>query len=339
MNIFRKYDVLVIGGVHIDIFADYNLNDKNKVDKIGNIHFSIGGTAYNLVSNLALRNVKVSVCTILNIDSQFTPHIIYKLKSLKVNTEYIQAEKSNELSAFVAIRENGELISAVTNNIIENFPLESSLIEKAVSEHSLIVADCNLNDFQLNDVIKVCNYLQKPVIVAAVSDSKVERLKSLESDAKIDILAMNLAEAKSFFEANDLTAIEALMISNKYNNFRTIIITLGKDGYIIREKNTILKFASPLQNPSSTSGAGDALLSCAIYTKLKEDEPDWNKSYNKISLFINKALKDNTATYNSLLSLNRIIKKNKRLTIEIIIAIIGLIVTAIIGIIQIWIAK
>jgi hypothetical protein len=70
-----------------------------------------------------------------------------------------------------------------------------------------------------------------------------------------------------------------------------------------------------------------------------EGEIDWNKNYNKIALFIIKALKDNTASYNSLLSLNRVIKKKKKFTIEVLIAVVGLIITIIIGTIQIWLAR
>ena len=340
MNIFNKKEILVIGGVHIDILADYPLNDKHKTDKVGKISFSIGGTAFNLVSNLDFFNAKISLCTVLNKDSQFTPHIFYKLNDMNVSTEYVQSVNSDDLSAFVALREGGEMVSAVTNNIIEKFRLEYSMLEKAISEHELVVADCNLSSFHLADIIKICNYYHKPVVMSVVSDSKAERLGTLDRLLKVDLVSMNFFEAKVFFRAEDLDGIKNRILDNEFANFLTVVVTLGKDGFLVKTSSgKLLQFpATEVNSISSTTGAGDALLACIIFSKLKDKEIDWDKCNKVIGEYVRTTLDNPTASYNSLIFLNRIIKRRKKIKTSLIIAVISILVSVIIGIIQILLA-
>lgn len=341
MSMFSKKELLVIGGVHIDILADYSVKDKHKSDKVGNISFSIGGTAFNLIANLVHRNIKISLCTVLNEDSQFTPHIFYKMREMKVSPDYIQTIKSDDLSAFVALREEGELVSAVTSNLIEKSHLEYAVLEKAISEHELVVADCNLSAFQLSDILKICNYRRKPVIIAVVSDSKVERICNLDARFTVDLVAMNIFEAMVFFGAKDQAEVEERLMDKRYSNFQTMVVTLGKEGFMVKTaEGNLRKFpAHEIGNVRSSTGAGDALLACIIYSKFEDKQIDWDKCYTKIGFFLKETLSNSTASYNSLIFLNRIIKRRrKKINKSLIVAIIGILVTAIIGTIQILLA-
>lgn len=116
--------------------------------------------------------------------------------------------------------------------------------------------------------IKLLEYgrLRGSLNVASVLSSEMEEFKKLNGFLMIDILSVNLDEARRIAEINDdsaamQTIVEACIKNLKeINSSLTILITCGSAGVYCYSKN-VIEFTPALKVPVvSTAGAGDAFL-------------------------------------------------------------------------------
>lgn len=307
--------ILVIGAAHIDVFANYEGELSSKIDKPGRIEFSLGGTAFNIAANLAFDQERSCLIAAIN------PHKISglcveaSLKARKINSHFIVKNENLSEGAYVAFIQDGDLVSAVTQTPIEELNLDEESLINAVSNASVVVADCNLNNFQLTRVISHCSQFRKPILVAGVSESKAERIKFSPGHLEIDVFSLNYKEVIHLFSGHqeiydyfishgeDIERIETWSnsaIQEVCSKLRTkyLIITRGKNGHLVLSKTgnrcsfpavkLVGKFVS-------SSGAGDALLAgIALYYKIFNTnhgwEPDWSKCNEIIKRYVNHVL-------------------------------------------------
>jgi sugar/nucleoside kinase (ribokinase family) len=168
----RKDYVLVAGAAHIDILADYRSMDQPRMDKIGSILYSVGGTAYNIAINLAQSGVPVSLLTVLKKNSFSSTWICERLKSTGVDFDLIDFSEKVRESGFVALRTDGVLNTAVTSTAVGEHSFPPHLIDQAVLNARIVVIDCNLATDQMSLLLNCAMKHNRPTVVAAVSDSK-----------------------------------------------------------------------------------------------------------------------------------------------------------------------
>lgn len=128
--------ILVVGATHPDIFADYETDQEDRIDKIGEITYSIGGTAYNIAVNIARNYVDVALFTIIKKDSLFAGPILDRLEANRVNTSFVETSEYIPESGFIGIREEGRLVSAVTASGITDVSL-NEIFSRARSRAAL----------------------------------------------------------------------------------------------------------------------------------------------------------------------------------------------------------
>jgi len=284
-----KNNIIVFGGVHIDILADYSKKDKIRVDRVGELHYSIGGTAYNIAYHLAEKKNKIYLYSVLNRNSYSTLWIIRETKNTLIKTLFQIDHSTFTENGFVAIRQDGNLERAVTSSYLSKAELEPKLLEKYCKNKDIAVIDCNFESHQIATIMKYCKKHDLLVVIAATSDSKVKRISPILKNYVVDVVTMNELEACSFF---CIKKIEDLTVAMIPFNLSNLVITLGAKGHVIYSDGKITYFEAPhISEIVSTSGSGDA-LSAAIVSSISENNGviNWDDCNKKICEFVGEAI-------------------------------------------------
>jgi len=260
---------LAIGSVHIDIFADasseFSLPCVN--DLPGSFVISVGGTIFNVASTLKYLGMNPFILTSTKRNSLFTYIIKYKLKELDLNHYFISDNTLNE-SAFLALRQNGDLFAAITASAWDNLP--QPLLEKSLkllfseNKFDFFIVDCNLSSNHIETVLKFLKNYKLPVYVCATSSYKIKRLSSINLKllTKITAIFLNTFE----FESLEKNIVEELM-----KNGTLFFITEGEKGVRVLTERKTVKFPTiSFASSKSFSGAGDAFAAGVIYSLQKK---------------------------------------------------------------------
>jgi sugar/nucleoside kinase (ribokinase family) len=271
----KRTRVLVIGSCHLDVMADFGRSGRAFQDKPGRIHFSVGGTAYNIAVNLAAAGSRVSILTVVKKDSVISDIIEFKLHRAGVRLSYLIKETIDAESGFIGHREDGDLVSAVTATLIEGYEIDRDFLNNAISRSDAVVMECNLTERQICTVASKCLEMGKPYFIAAVSDAKARRLLAASNITDIgaaSLVAMNAAEAAQLdIEPAKLKTDTALRQSflDRLRS-RAACVTFGADGLIRFSLDGGFDFfpAPKVAEVVSASGAGDAVFSAMIECEL-----------------------------------------------------------------------
>jgi sugar/nucleoside kinase (ribokinase family) len=96
----------VVGAAHIDVWADRWSTNADKIDKIGNVKFAVGGTAYNIAVDLAQAGIPTSWLSVVRKGMFSAVWIRTRLKEAGVNLDFLQTSDRVPESGFVAIRQD-----------------------------------------------------------------------------------------------------------------------------------------------------------------------------------------------------------------------------------------
>jgi sugar/nucleoside kinase (ribokinase family) len=150
--------VLVIGSAHIDVFADYDAADQDKMDKIGTVRYAVGGTGYNIAINLGQLGVPVALLTLIRRNSLPSTWILERLESSGVDTRFVDPRDRTNDSGFVAIRKDHQLETAVIASVMSAQPLNVARVTAAIENARLVAFDCNLPTIWAKEPAKAVDY-------------------------------------------------------------------------------------------------------------------------------------------------------------------------------------
>lgn len=259
-----KPRIVVYGGVHLDIWADYDVKYRERIDQIGELRYSIGGTGYNVAYVLAKHKVNTTFYSVLNNNSYNTAWIKRELGATRIKARLQINRDTYVENGFVAIRSHGELERAITSSYLSKAALDLKKVSAAAKGCSLAVIDCNFEAQQIRKIVDVCRFQDLKIIIAATSDSKVCRVKDIVMSTPIEALVMNEAESKAFFKVGSADDITLDMIPEKLNY---CIVTLAERGHYVFHDGERKYYKAPaVEEVRSTSGAGDALLAAVAQT-------------------------------------------------------------------------
>lgn len=286
-----KPKIVVFGGVHVDIWADYEPQYKDKLDQIGNLMYSIGGTGYNIAYILSKHDVDVTFFSVLNKYSYNTIWIKRELSSTNIKTKFQYNSDNFYENGFVAIRNNGQLERAVTSSYLSRVEVDKKMIYQVTQGNDLAVIDCNFETHQIVTIVQACKKYGLKIVFAATSDSKVTRIKPILENTKIECVTMNEIEAKVFFNNNDVDSITTADIPK---NLSYCFITLAERGYYVFHNGKRSYYKAPsVAEVVSSSGCGDALLA-AVAKSMTDPVFDINKCKLKIYKYVGKSLTHKT---------------------------------------------
>lgn len=286
--------ILVVGAAHPDIFADYKRSQTDKIDKPGELTYSIGGTAYNIAVNLGQNHLDVALYTFIKSDSLFTDLIIDRLENSGVNTDFVQPDDYMSESGFIALRKEGKLVSAVTCSGITEVAFDRSNLKSAVKDAAFVVVDCNLDERQLEVVVSIADEFDKRILVSAVSESKAKRIVEISED--IDLFSLNNDEACSLLECDDLDRSD-LSKTCADLGIKQLTVTKGRDGYLVANKQNVSHYsAPPINEVVSTSGTGDAFMASICHYLYENDNIDLEDAREYISTYVSDVIEQEGST-------------------------------------------
>ena len=346
--------VLVVGAAHIDVMADYEAAAAQRVDKAGLVRYSVGGTAYNIAVDLGQVGIPTMLMTVLKQPSFSSVWIRERLEAANVGTQFVELSEHVAESGFVALRRAGVMESAVTHSAVEHHTFRRDRLEKAIAAARIVVLECNLAPEQITLVAQLAQRAGRPVVVAAVSDTKVRRIGQTLSDVPFDLVSMNALEAQAIgIDIETLVAGPAATALCAKMRARQVVVTCSEHGHRrVDASGKIESFAAPdIDGVVSPTGAGDALLAGIVAHAFRHGL-DVSAAKSTADLLVRKVLGQAGATSGSLAvdadyaRLARIAMRegpwiNRFLTAEVGVAatvVIGL-VALVPALLQVWYAK
>jgi sugar/nucleoside kinase (ribokinase family) len=273
--------VLVIGSAHLDIVGEIT-GDVNNIDKIGKVHVSVGGSAFNVAASLAFHGINVVFASGVKSRSLGESAIRCELKKRKIDDTLLVSSSSLPESGFIAHTFRGDLISAVSETAVEHLRFTNSQLRSVIKKSDSVVIDANLGRDQIGQIETICRSFNRPLYASAVSETKVKRLDRLWKDrhAHFAAVVMNRAEATKCGFRFDLLATRNHLQEQICAHFSalTVVVTNGNEGYLVIERQgtnevRLLNIQSGVYRKCvSTLGAGDALLASIVSMG---QPPDW----------------------------------------------------------------
>lgn len=265
--------VLVIGSVHLDILSDIT-DGAGNVDKIGFLHVSVGGAAFNVAANLAHHKRKVALLSGLKAPSFGELLIRRELRKRRIDQSLMVRSPYMTESGFVAHMASGNLVSAVSSMAVEQVGFTDLLLAKAIDDAEAIVVEANLSPDQIRQVEQKCRARKSPLYGCAVSESKVGRLHQLWTDGYPHFTAILMSRAELSKCGCDYDSIPGdpklqKRICSEFSA-QSVVIMNGSDGYCVVDsrsagKSTFFNFPGTIfQGSAFTLGTGEALLASIV---------------------------------------------------------------------------
>jgi sugar/nucleoside kinase (ribokinase family) len=289
---------LIIGSVHLDIVGDV-AKSTDKIDKIGSLHISVGGAAFNVAANLAYHDRDVELLSGIRTESFGDLHIQRELKRRKIKRSYLFRSPHLAESGFVAHICAGSLLSAVSSMAVEKMPLDSGKLEKAVAKSSAVAIDANLLQWQIRQIATLCHSEKKPLYGCCVSESKACRMHNLfvGEPAHFFVMFMDRREAAQcgFDDArlkSEPSSDLARSICSEFSA-QCVVVRDSMNGYMVfdcRKPDAPLtvKFdGAQSTDVKSDLGAGDALFASIIAAGRSID---WVSHHQTVDEFLNPVL-------------------------------------------------
>jgi pseudouridine kinase len=253
---------VVLGGANVDINGHSNalllVGDSNP----GNITQSPGGVGRNIAENLARLGENVHLISPIGLD-QRGDWLIDKTRQSGVNTNNVLRHETLPTGTYLSIsNENGTLAAAIADmRIIDTLDEQKLDTKQALLKSAYnIIIDANLPEKSIAWLAQQA--LSTDFVADAVSTTKAPRLRPILS--RLALLKVNQDEARAIL--NDGTtnleqnSPEQLAQALLDKGVRAVLLSLGSKGVFYASAEQTLKKACHPSQPSSDTGAGDALL-------------------------------------------------------------------------------
>ncbi len=250
------FDIIVIGGMNIDIKAKAIGPFLPATSNLGEVTFTPGGVARNIAHNLAMLGVNTALISVIGNDA---PGEITFKATADAGVDLSMALRSDAATgAYAAVLdEAGELISAVNDmRILERLKPDHLDKHKAnLAAAKYIVVDCNVSIEVLEWLALHCG---GKLIVDPVSVTKSQKLKAVLEKHEIYLATPN---------RDQLAALGSDLHGRGLHN---LVIHLGKEGS--RASTAGIKQQVPSLAAShvrDVTGAGDAAVAGLVYGLFK----------------------------------------------------------------------
>ena len=260
--------IVVLGAVFVDIKgypeASFVPTGRN-VGRVETIHGGVGRNVAEDVANCELRPTFVSL-----VDESGTGiDVIRKLKSHKVNTDYIRTTRDG-MGTWLAVFDNGGDVAASISKRPNLLPIADILREQGdeiFRSADSVIMEIDVDKEIVKQTLHFAQKYGKPVYgVVANMSIALERRDFLQS---IDCFVCNLLEAGILFSDNyegksTEEMVEILSQKVKAARIPSMIVTMGSAGAVYADLQGTKGYC-PARNVKvkDTTGAGDAFCAGA----------------------------------------------------------------------------
>lgn len=262
----------VFGGCNVDIIVSCSSIIEKGTSNIGSIKTNPGGVGRNIAEN-----IKRLGCTATFISSVgedlMSSYIKQDLHDKEISAHLISHGKTGIYSAI--IDNNGMLDTAFCDmSSLEEISF-SHILDSGVDVTSFDGAIIDAN-FSRNTIESLAEYLKKHNIryaLETVSNEKCSRLKNVVKGAYL--IKPNRFEAEMLTGIKCVSLKDARACSEKLHSMGAlnIIISLGSQGFYFWSPDYEAHFPAEHNNIIDVTGAGDAIISGAFVSLLKNVSP------------------------------------------------------------------
>lgn len=260
--------IVVIGSLNYDIILKIpRLPDCGETLPADNAAFSAGGKGANQAVQAAKLGVKTYMVGCVGEDA----HGDYLLKTARnygVNTDYIRRCDETTGMGVVNAVEDGSVFACIVRGA--NFAITKKDVDRAeelLKEASLVILQMEIPQ-EINEyAIKKAKSCGCKVLMNAAPAAEIPE----EYLRQCDIIVVNEVEAGFYLKEEVETVVQAqqgaLALARKYG--ADIIITLGKAGAVVSEKENVTFIPSKKVEAVETTGAGDSFIGGVGYGLLQ----------------------------------------------------------------------
>ncbi len=260
--------IVVIGAIFVDIKgypeAAFNPTGRN-VGRVEQIHGGVGRNVAEDIANVELRPTFISL-----VDSSGTgTDVIRKLKSHKVNTDYIRTTRDG-MGTWLAVFDNdGDVFASVSKrpNLLPIADILDQQGDEIFANADSIIIEIDIDKEIVKRTFKLAKKHGKRVYAVVANMSiALERRDFLQS---IDCFVCNLQEAGILFsnDYSDKSALEMVdIISEKViaAQIPSMIVTMGGEGAVYASRDGEKGFCPARKvEVKDTTGAGDSFCAGA----------------------------------------------------------------------------
>lgn len=259
----RPLCVTVIGGANMDVggrpAAPLRLYDSN----IGAVSLRPGGVGRNIAQDLRLLGAEVSLVTAFG-DDLFGEGLRRGCESVGIDLSMALTVPGARSSSYLYVTdETGEMHVGLSDMDVVA-ALTPAVMEKLMprlNAADAVVLDANLSADTIAFLADNCT---APLFADPVSTAKAPRLlRALPRLAAIKPNALEAAALTSESEAE--RAARALLRAG----VRRVFVSLGADGMLVAEGETLLRLPCFPCRVVNTTGAGDAAMAAAVWATLR----------------------------------------------------------------------
>lgn len=307
----KERRVLVIGGTCVDVIVSQPRNARGSGDRIRSVRFAVGGTAFNVASNVAARGFDVLLLTGVSTGTLSYAVISQHLRRMELRHIIRGIFGSPRENVHVAQLNHQHVVSAVTSSGIERALFPKELLEREIRAAALVICDCNLRVSHIREISRLCRRYRRPALAAAVSAAKVPRLSAAVeylTHRAFEAVVMNSHEARAVANSSSrITPVVARRICKRVSA-RHVLITRGVAGFnLLSSEGAVTRFRAPeVPRVVSELGAGDSVLAALAAFIVTHGHIDWKKWHSSyLAAWLATALADVAATAGGSLPIHR----------------------------------
>lgn len=229
---------------------------------------SFGGVARNVAENLARLGTPTSLITILGEDESGRA-ILRHMRDLAVDMSQTIVTPDKPTAEYAALLgPDSDLVLGIADmDILDLFT--AAHVDRAwphLASTSWLFADCNLPAETLAAIIARKHGARFRLAVDAVSALKVLRLP--QDLAGIDILFLNLDEAKALLEPAAISSPERAARSLQARGVGDVVLTLGPKGFLVATADSVARKPCVPARAVDVTGAGDGMIAGTLHRVL-----------------------------------------------------------------------
>lgn len=260
--------IAVIGAVFVDVkgFPEMALNPSGK--NAGNVIQIHGGVGRNLAEDIANCELRPTFVSLVD-ESGTGIDVIRKLKSHKVNTDYIRTTRDGMGTWLAVFDKDGDVAAAISKrpNLLPIADILDDHGDEIFANADSIVIEIDVDKEIVKRTFKLAKkYNKKVFAVVANMSIALERRDFLQS---IDCFVCNIQEAGILF-SDDYTGKSADemvdIISEKVRaaQIPSMIVTMGGDGAVYADRDGDKGYCPARKvEVKDTTGAGDSFCAGA----------------------------------------------------------------------------
>jgi len=259
--------VLTIGSAVVDVIAniDENVQENNFLKlyvgskyNLNVFRFDVGGSALNVAVTLSRLGSNSFLFSKVGND-QFSKKILNFLKKENVNTRYVKKENVSTDCSIVLMK-GGERTILVNHSASKTFSLKD-IKEKILKNFDFVISTSIFSNEAKEIYEKISEICERNKIKFVFNPSITVLRKFDLRDINGDFIILNEEEAKVLTKEKNVNVAGKKLLKN----FRTVIITLGKDGSVLFKDNMKIYQNAFKVNIVSTLGAGDSFTAGFVH--------------------------------------------------------------------------